>query len=103
MFVILTSKPGEFTTEITAGLKPVEAYDYLFGGQKKARYVIAEMDAPARLRIVDEGEPPVVNLIPSKLLEAFDKIEDARAELTGLTSFRSVRATLTPVEPAPAP
>ena len=43
MYVILTSKPGQFRTEIGAGLKPLDAYDYLFYGQKKAHFVIAEL------------------------------------------------------------
>ena len=32
MYVILTSKPGQFSTEIVDGLRPLEAYDYLFYG-----------------------------------------------------------------------
>ena len=30
MYVVLTTKPGEFRTEITNGLKAVESYDYIF-------------------------------------------------------------------------
>ena len=44
MYVILTSKPGQFRTEIGAGLKPLDAYDYLFYGQKKAHFVIAVLN-----------------------------------------------------------
>ena len=35
MYVILTSKPGQFRTEITEGLKPIEAYDSLVGREAK--------------------------------------------------------------------
>ena len=42
MYVVLTSKPGEFRTEITKGLTPVESYDYIFYGRKRARFTIAE-------------------------------------------------------------
>lgn len=98
MFVILTSKPGAFVTEITEGLKPVEAYDYIFGDTRKARFVIAALDAPLRVRIVDEAAPRATNLIPSKLLETFETVEDARAELEGLVVFRSVHARLAPVD-----
>ena len=81
MFVILTSKPGQFHTEIGEGMKPVEAYDYTFCGRKKARFVIAELEAPTRVRIVDETPPPVVNLVPTKFLEKFTTIERARQQL----------------------
>ena len=30
MYVILTSKPGKFRTEIIDGLRTLEVYDYLF-------------------------------------------------------------------------
>ena len=43
MYVILTSKPGKFRTEAVEGVKPLEAYDYLFYGDKKAHFVIAEL------------------------------------------------------------
>ena len=43
MYVVLTTKPGEFRTEITAGLKAVESYDYIFYGRKRANFTIAEL------------------------------------------------------------
>jgi hypothetical protein len=43
MYVILTSKPGQFRTEVARGLRPLEAYDYLFYGQTRAHFVIAEL------------------------------------------------------------
>ena len=100
MYVILTSKPGQFRTELAEGLLPVEAYDYLFHGRCRAHFVIAELSRPLKVRVVDEAFPPVVNLVPSKFLEKFDSLDAARRELRHLVSFGRVQATL---EPAPLP
>ena len=97
MYVILTSKPGQYRTEVTAGLRPVEAYDYLAQGRLKAHFVIAELSGTPRVRVVDETEPPVVNEVPSKFLPKYESVEQARRELRGLTSFGSVQARLDPV------
>lgn len=91
-FVILTSKPGHFRTEPTEGIAPVESWDYMFCGRKRAAFTIAELLAPGRVRIIDESGP--VNLVPTKFLEAFDSIEEARAELQTLTAYRSMPAEL---------
>ena len=64
MYVILTSKPGQFRTEITEGLNPLEAYDYLFYGQKKAHFVIAELvKDDTRIRVVEEVSEIVNNVL----------------------------------------
>lgn len=86
MFVILTSKPGQFRTEGGAGLSPVEAWEYLCAGRLRARFVIARLDAPTRVRIVDEAPPPVVSEVPSKFLPTFKTVEGALAELRQLAS-----------------
>ncbi len=93
-YVILTSKPGAFRTEISPGLIPVEAYDYTAQGRLRAHFVIAELQHETRLRVVDEAAAPVLNLVPSKFLPKFATVEAARAELAHLTRFRSVAATL---------
>ena len=54
MYVILTSKPGLFRTEIVDGLRPLQAYDYLFYGIRKATFVIAELVKETKIRVVDE-------------------------------------------------
>lgn len=100
MYVILTSKPGQFRTETTRGLVPLEAYDYVFHGRIRARFVIAELTQPMKVTVVDEVFPPVTNLVPSKFLPSFETIEAARAELGHLTQYGSVRAAL---EKAPLP
>jgi hypothetical protein len=97
MYVILTSKPGQFRTELTPGLQPVETYDYMFHATRKARFVIAEITGTPHIRVVDEGEPPVVNNVPCKFLQHFETIEQARRELRTLTAFGTVQVRLEPV------
>jgi hypothetical protein len=86
VYVILTSKPGEFRTEVAPGMAPVDAYEYVCAGRSRAHFVIARLDSPTRVRIVDETPPPVVNLVPSKFLPKFESVERARAELESLAS-----------------
>jgi hypothetical protein len=87
MFVILTSKPTLFRTELVEGVRPLETYDYLFYGQKKARFVIAELERDVKVRVIDEAPPIAINDVPSKFLEKFETLEDAREELNHLTTF----------------
>jgi len=86
LFVILTSKPGQFRTEPGDGMQVIEAYDYLFCGRKRAHFIIAEIQRDLKIRIVDESAPPVVNLVPSKFLPKFDSLEKARRELEQLVN-----------------
>jgi len=94
MYVILTSKPGQFRTEPGEGLKPVEAYDYLFCGRKRAHFVIAVLEREVKIRIVEESGAPAVNLVPSKFLPRFTTLEQARAELAQLAGRGAVDAAL---------
>lgn len=94
MYVILTSKPGQFRTELTDGLRVCEKYDYLFYGQKKAHFIIAELLKPVYVPVIDEVPPAVVNGVPSKFLESFETIESAREELATLTSFGTMDTKL---------
>lgn len=94
MYVILTSKPGQFRTEISDGLRPLEAYDYLFYGQKKAHFVIAELvDERTRIRVI-EDDTEIVNNVPSKFLEKFESSERAFRELEHLTTFGHMETAL---------
>jgi hypothetical protein len=94
MYVILTSKPGQFRTEIGAGLKPLDAYDYLFYGQKKAHFVIAELlEDRTRIRVIEDGSE-IVNDVPSKFLEKFESRERAFRELEHLTTFGHMETSL---------
>jgi hypothetical protein len=99
MYVILTSKPGQFRTEVVDGLEPVESYDYAAAGRMRAHFVIAKLDAPTKVRIVDETPPPAVNLVPTKFLEKFRTLEGARRELETLAAGGGAGCTLTRVAP----
>jgi len=95
MYVILTSKAGKFTTEPGCGLRPVEAYDYIFYGEAKARFVVAELlDADIKVRVVDAAPPYSVNDVPVKFLERFDSVEAARRELDHLVKFGTMATSL---------
>ncbi len=97
MFAILTSKPGQYRTEIAAGVTPVEAYDYVFCGAVRARFVIAELGDARRLHVIDEGTPPIVNKVPVKFFPSFATLEAARRELQHLVKFGSMQVALDPV------
>ena len=81
MFVILTSKPGVFTTELGEGMELVEAWDYLYFGRERARFVIANLPREVKVRVTDGSS---VNYVPSKFLPRFASVEKARAELEQL-------------------
>jgi len=98
MYVILTTKPGVFKTEISDGVMPVESYDYLFYGRKRANFTIAELaNDKARITIVEDEPPQITNSVPSKLFEKFDSLDEARAELNTLTHYGSMDIVLKPV------
>jgi hypothetical protein len=90
MYVLLTTKPGEFKTVITKGLLAVESYDYFFYGRKRANFTIAELGEPVRIRIVEDEPPQIINDVPSKLFEKFETLDEARAELKTLTTYGSM-------------
>lgn len=94
MFLILTTKPGQFRTEVTDSLRPCEAYDYLFYGQKQANFLIAELSRPIKIRVIDEAPPPLVNEVPSKFFPTFETLDQAREELAHLTRFGSMDIAL---------
>jgi hypothetical protein len=94
MYVILTSKPGQFRTELVAGLQAIESYDYLFCGRKRAHFVIAQLEREVRIRIVEDGARPLVNDVPSKFLPRFATLEQARAELRQLAGNGALDAAL---------
>ncbi len=90
MYVVLTTKPGEFWTEIRDGLKAVESYDYIFYGRKRANFTIAELSDSTKIRIVEDEPPQIVNDVPSKLFEKFETLDEARSELQTLTTYGSM-------------
>jgi len=94
VYVILTSKPGQFRTEAGEGVQPVEAYDYLFCGRKRAQFVIAELARDTKVRIVEESGAAAVNLVPTKFLPRFVSVEEARLELEQLIRFGDLDSKL---------
>ena len=101
VFALLASKPGQYRTEASPGMVPLEAYEYRFYGRARGRYVIARIDEAARVTIVDEVAG-TVNQVPVKFLPRFDTIEAARAELQALARFGSMEISLAAV-PLDAP
>jgi hypothetical protein len=94
MYVILTSKPGQFKTEAVDGLRPLEAYDYVFYGQTKAHFVIAELlEERTKIRVVEDCSS-IVNNVPAKFLEKFETTELALRELRHLTTFGHMETEL---------
>lgn len=94
MFVILTSKPGKFRTELVDGLRACETYDYRFYGTLQSRFVIAELLRPVKLRVIDETPPERISEVPSKFLPQFETLEAARNELRHLTRFGTMDTRL---------
>lgn len=103
MFTILTSKPGQFRTEPGDGMRPVESWDYLFYGRRRARFDIVEMPHDTRVRVIDETGEPVVNLVPAKFLEKFATVEAARGSLQALAKFGAMDIRLVQAAGRPAP
>jgi ferredoxin len=94
MFVILTSKPGLYRSEPGAGMAARELYDYLLCDRLRARFLLAEMQGPSRVRIVEEGAAGAVNDVPAKFLPTFTTLEAARAELRQLALYGDLDARL---------
>jgi len=97
MFVILTTKPGQYRTEIGAGMEPVERYEYQLCGRTRAQFTIARLEAPTRVKVVDETPPMVVNYVPSKFLPSFSTVELARRDLAELARSGGSDFRLAPV------
>ena len=104
MFVILTSKPGQYRTQANADIALCEAWDYHFCGRLLARFAVGELLRETKVQVIEEGAGGTTNLVPSKFLERFDSLEQARQELQHLCQFGALDATLTaaPLTSAPA-
>lgn len=100
MFVILTRKPGQFSTEPGPGIEPVEAHELRVGDRLRACFVIARLDRETRVQVIDDDPSLPVNSIPSKFLPRFASLQAARDELAQLTRFDHGHTRL---EPAPLP
>ncbi|MDI5935895.1 ferredoxin [Halomonas kalidii] len=95
MYIILTSKLGEYDARPGQGILPVESYEYFFYDKKKADFTIAEVSGEqGRVSIVESGEDGRTNSVPLKFFEHFDTVEAARAELEQLVTFGSIETRL---------
>jgi hypothetical protein len=77
MYIILTSKPGQYRSEAGEGIRPLDDYAYWYGGRHVATFSIAELDGRPRVRIVEENDAATVNLVPVKFYEHFESYEAA--------------------------
>lgn len=94
MYIVLTSRPGEYRSEPTPGITPVETHDYYYGTRHVAAFVVAKLDAQARVRIVEEAAPQGVNLVPTKFYETFESVSEAVASLEALVGHEHAQARL---------
>ncbi|MBS0292582.1 MAG: ferredoxin [Proteobacteria bacterium] len=97
MFVILTSKPGQYQTIASADIEPLEAWDYRFYGRLQARFVLGRLLRATRVQVVEDDGSKTVNWVPSKFLESFETKEEAHRELQHLCNFGSLDAKLIPI------
>lgn len=93
-YVVLTSKPGQYRSEASADVEVVETYDYVFYGRTKAIFQVARVAPGARVRIVEEAPPHIVNMVPARVMEQFATVEDARRAIRELADFGTLDATL---------
>lgn len=96
MYAILTSKPGQYHAEAGDGALGVESYDYLFYGKLKAVFQIVQLEHETRVRITEDTPPYISNSVPTKFLEKFASLEQARASLQELVVFGTLDACLRP-------
>ncbi|MEX3841587.1 hypothetical protein [Paraburkholderia sp. BR10882] len=94
MYIILTNKPGQYRSEATDGLRPLEALAYHYEGRHIATFTIAELQRETRVRIVEETAPASINLVPTRFFEHFDTREAALGSLTRLVSASHADARL---------
>ncbi|MET1115021.1 MAG: ferredoxin [Comamonas sp.] len=97
MYVILTSKPGQYITHANADIELLQAWDYVFYGRRKAQFVIGRILRETKVRVADDSGGGQDNWVPSKFLERFDTLEGANAELAHLCNFGSLDAKLVEV------
>lgn len=95
MYIIVTSKPEEYSAEHGTGVRPVETYRYYFYGQHRATFTIGEVvEDGARVTIIDAEDPSCVNSVPTKFFGDFSEVDEARDELSELVRFGDLDARL---------
>jgi hypothetical protein len=94
MYIILTSKPGQYQSEATDGLLPLRTYVYRYDGRHIASFTIAALAHETRVKIVDESASGEVNLVPTKFFEHYPSPEAALQALADLTDASRADAQL---------
>ncbi len=97
-YIILPGKPGIFHTEIGPDTPVVECYEYVFHGRTRATFVIATLERETRIALVDDGEPPTINRVPSKLFRKYASLAEARRDLEQLVKAQLPGARLLRVD-----
>ena len=97
--VILAARPGVFHTEAGPAMRALEAWEYVFYGRTRARFVIADLGSETRVTVVDEGSPPTFSQVPAKLLKKYASVVEARRDLEQLVAADAANAALVRVEP----
>ncbi|VVE15878.1 1,2-phenylacetyl-CoA epoxidase, subunit E [Pandoraea terrigena] len=94
MYIVLTSRPGQYRSEPTPGITPVETHDYFYGARHIAAFVVARLDGQSRVKIVDETAPSGANLVPTKCFEKYESVPEAVAALESLIGRDHAQARL---------
>lgn len=100
MYVILTSKPGQFHMASGPGMTVIQAYDYVSYGKTRAIFQIAELQGVSRVTITEDEPSRAINHVPAKFLPSFATLDAALAELHHLTRYGSMEAQLVRTLPA---
>ncbi|MFM0038305.1 hypothetical protein PQQ53_04990 [Paraburkholderia strydomiana] len=98
MYIILTSKPGQYRSEVTDGLQPLQSYVYRYDSRHVATFTIAELQRETRVRIFDEATPANVNFVPTKFFDHFDTLEAAFQSLSHLAGASHADAEIVPLD-----
>jgi ferredoxin len=99
MYIVLTSRPGQYRSEPTPGITPVETHDYFYGARHVAAFVIARLDGQSRVKIVDETDSSGANLVPTKFFEKYESAREAVASLESLVRHDHAKSRLSRRDP----
>jgi len=96
MYVVVTSKPGVYKSNLKADATILEAYKYYFYGEHLATFHLAQLQGDGYVEIVEDDGG--INRVPTKFLEAFDTLEEAKAEINELITFGSLEVRLEKID-----
>lgn len=96
MYVVVTSKPGVYKSRLNADAKIIESYDYYFYDRHLATFHLAELLGDGHVEIIEEEGG--INRVPTKFLEAFDTLKEAKAEIDELITFGNLEVRLEKID-----